>query len=199
MDRDRPGEDRVPRLFGDDDSFAARLERWAVEVRVDDAARRRNDERWLLQQAAEEGTFGGVLADLAERQAHVVVHTRSGSRHFGRIDVVGVDFVAVHSATGSEALVAMAAVLSLRTGPSVPRTLGDRTVSTQLTLAEVLARLAGERERVMVVHEKDHALNGTLQSVGDDVVVLALDGDGGGAHGTAYVPLGAVGEVIVAM
>jgi hypothetical protein len=199
MDRDRPGEGRAPRLFGDDTSFAARLERWAVEVRIDDAVRRRTDERWLLQQAAEEGTFGGVLADLAERRAHVAVHTRSGGRHFGRIDVVGVDFVGVHGAAGSEALVALAAVSSLRTWPGEPGTLGDRTVSTQLSLAEVLARLAGERERVMVVHEKDHALNGTLQSVGDDVVVLALDGDGGGAHGVAYLPLQAVGELIVGL
>lgn len=197
MDRDRSAGSDVPQVFDDDTGFAVRLERWAVEARVDDGARRRIDERWLLQQAEEEGTFAGALADLAERRVPVAVHTRAGSRHFGRIDVVGVDFFGVRSASGSEALIAVEVVSSLRTRPGEPRTLGDRTVSTHLSLAEVLARLAGDRERVMVVHEKDQTVSGTLQSVGDDVVVLRLDG--GGPHGIAYLPVRAVAEVIVGM
>jgi hypothetical protein len=185
----------VPPLVGEGAiTFAVRLEGWAAEARVDDAARRRSHERWLLQQAEEEGSFAGVVADLAERRAHVAVHT-SSSCHFGRIDVVGDDFAGVRSPAGAEALVSLSAVSSLRTQPGEPLTLGDRVVTTRLSLADVLSRLAGDRERLMVVPRSGDALIGTLRSVGDDVVVLRLDGEA--PAGTAYLPLQAVCEVIL--
>jgi hypothetical protein len=196
MDPDAPQLGHaVPPLVGEGaTTFAARLEGWAADARVDDAARRRSHERWLLQQAEEEGSFAGVIADLAERRAHVAVHTPA-SCHFGQIDVVGVDFAGVRSPTGAEALVSLAAVSSLRTQPGEPLTLGDRVVTTHLSLAEVLTRLAAERERLMVGPRSGDALIGTLRSVGDDVVVLRLDGEA--PAGTAYLPLQSVGEAIL--
>ena len=53
--------------------LAARLERWAAEARVDEAARTRSRERWLRRQAEESGTLAGVLADLLEAGRAVVV------------------------------------------------------------------------------------------------------------------------------
>jgi hypothetical protein len=195
-----PLSDAVPPLADGGDAFVARLERWAAEARVDEAARRRSHERWLLQQAEEEGSFVGSLTDLAERRVHVAVHTRSGSRHLGRVDVVGVDFASVRRANGTEVLVAFGVVTSVRTQPGEPVTLGDRVATTQLSLADVLARLAAERQPIMVVHDAGDAhdaVRGTLRSVGDDVVVLRLDGQGESAPGVAYLPLHAVDEVIL--
>jgi hypothetical protein len=192
-----PLSDTVPPLAGQGDAFVARLERWAAEARVDEVARRRSHERWLLQQAEEEGSFVGSLTDLAERRVHVAVHTRSGNRHLGRVDVVGVDFASVRRANGTEALLAFGVVTSVRTQPGEPVTLGDRVVTTQLSLADVLARLAAEREPIMVVHDAGDAVRGTLRSVGDDVLVLRLDGQGESAPGVAYLPLHAVDEVIL--
>ncbi|MGH9005512.1 MAG: hypothetical protein ACRDYV_20495, partial [Acidimicrobiia bacterium] len=53
----------------------ARLQRWATEARVDEAARRRSREWWLRRQAEEGATLAGVLADLLEAGTAVTVHT----------------------------------------------------------------------------------------------------------------------------
>ena len=58
------------------------LARWVAEAKVDEAARARARERWLQQQAIEETTFPSVVADLADRERPVLVHTSSGRRHF---------------------------------------------------------------------------------------------------------------------
>jgi len=68
-------------VFGGD--LAARLERWAAEARVDEAARRRSRERWLRRQAEEDATVAGVLADLLEAGRPVTVCSRTGRRHTG--------------------------------------------------------------------------------------------------------------------
>lgn len=197
MEQDRPAEPGLPdlELLGAGPGLTARLERWAAEARVDEAARRRSRERWLLQQAEEEGTFAGVLADLAERGTQVVVQTRSGGRHVGIVGAVGADFVAVRGARGADALVRVDVIAAVRTQPGERSTAGDRLLDARLTLAEVLARLAGERERVTLVLDGADAVAGTLRSVGADVVTLRLDG--GGPMAIAYVRLPAVAEVLV--
>lgn len=178
---------------GDAATFTARLDRWAADARVDDAALRRARERWLRQVAEQETTLSGLLADLAERHVPVTLRSTAGRRHQGTIQVIGADFVGLRGATGAEVLVALHAVGSLRTGPSVDATLGDRMVVTELRLADVLAGLAEDRERVLLVTRAgDDAIAGELRSVGHDVVVLRVDGD---RPSTAYVPTAAVAEV----
>jgi hypothetical protein len=62
-----------------------------------------------------------------------------------------------------------------------------------VTLADVLAGLAGERPRVrMVVAGGHEVVAGELRSVGADVATLRLDGEPGGA---VYVRLDAVRAV----
>jgi hypothetical protein len=109
--------------------------------------------------------------------------------------VVGADFVGVRSSFGGDALVRVDVIATVRTQPGERSTAGDRLLAARLTLAEVLARLAGDRERVTLVLDGAGAVGGTLRSVGADVVAVRLEG--GGPAATSYVPLAAVGEVLV--
>lgn len=181
------------------DGMAARLDRWVADARVDDAARRRSSERWLRQQAEEEATFVGVLIDLAERGASVVVHSGAGTGrvHRGRIVLVGLDFMRVEVGGAGDVLVASKVVSSVRTDRDGPTVTGDRLASSRLTLAEMITGLAAERERALFVPAVGaDPLCGTVRSVGQDVVVVRLDGEGGGNSGFAYLPLASVGEVV---
>jgi hypothetical protein len=174
-------------------SFTSRLDRWVADARVDEAARARSRERWLRSVAEQEATIAGVLIDLAERGAGVALSTTAGRRHRGAIGALGADFVALRPASGPEVLVAMGSVSVLRTLPAEDPAAGDRAVSTELTLAEVLGELAAERCRVLLVTRAgSDSVSGELRSVGQDVVVLRADAD---LPATAYVPLGAIAEV----
>jgi small nuclear ribonucleoprotein (snRNP)-like protein len=176
------------------DALAARLERWAADARVDEAARLRSRERWLRRQAEESSTVAGVLADLLEAARPVVVHTRSGRRHQGVVRALGADFVAVGAAQGT-VLVALAAVASLRGAPGEGSVLGDREVAAaRVHLADVAAGLAAERARVLLVTTDGEALAGVLSSVGRDVALLRGTGD---PPTTCYVPLAAVCELVI--
>jgi hypothetical protein len=189
---DDPGEAAiVAGLLGD--GWSARIDRWAADARVDEAARLRGRERWLGRQAQEEGSLAGVLADVAERGAPVALHVRGGRRHRGEVRALGSDFVAVRSAD-ADVIVALAAVTSVRTLPGEASTIGDRSIATSLSLVDVLAGLAAERAAVLLVLAGgDDAVAGALRSVGQDVVAVRLPG----AAVTAYVPVGAIVEVVV--
>lgn len=173
-----------------------RLEQWAADARIDHSARRRMRERWLRQQAEEEGHLAGVLTDLGERAVPTSVHTLSGRVHHGRIRVVGRDFLAITGEPSGQVFVALDAVASVRSRPGGPATIGDRTVGTRLLLTEVVARLTAQRERVLLVTgHHAAAIAGTLLALGHDVVTLRLEG--ADHAGIAYVPLGAISELIL--
>jgi hypothetical protein len=177
-------------------SLTARLERFAADARVDEAARRRARERWLRQAAEEEATFRGVLADLGERRTGVTVHTASGRSHHGVICAVAGDFAAVRTSAGREVLVAIDAIAAVRTRPGEERVAGDRVLRVDLDLAQVLDHLAGERERVLLVPRRGgEPITGRLVASGQDVLTLRIDGE---PPGSAYIPSAAVGEVSVA-
>jgi hypothetical protein len=190
---DRPSADdpgdaaTVAALFGE--GLAVRIDRWAADARVDEAARLRARERWLRHQAEEEGSLAGVLADVAERGASVALHVRGGRRHRGEIAALGADFIALRSA-GADVIVVLPAVTSLRTLPGEAPTIGDRSIGTSHRLVDVLAGLAAERASVLLVL----ADGGVVLWVGQDVVGVRV---AGGAAVTAYVPVGAIVEVLV--
>lgn len=187
-----PGRPPAGDLVGID--LAARLERWAAEARVDHAARQRSSERWLRQQAEEGGSLAGVLCDLAERAVPVAVRSRAGRQHRGRVRAVGDDFVALAPASAGDVVLALEAVSWVRAGPGAAPT-GDRAARTALRLTEVLARLAAERERILVVAlDGGEAVAGVLRSVGRDVAVVRLEGP---EPATVYVPTAAIAEVIL--
>ncbi len=174
----------------------ARIDRWAADARVDEAARLRARERWLRRQAQEEGTLAGVLADVAERGASVAVHVRGGRRHRGEVRALGADFAALRSVR-ADVIVALAAVTSVRTLPGEAATIGDRPVATSRRLIDVLGELAAEEATVVLAMAGgDDPVAGALRSVGEDVVVVRVAGDGS-AGVTAYVPIAAIDEVVV--
>jgi hypothetical protein len=194
--RTRPDARVPPRLVDGGADLVGRLERWAADARVDEAARSRSRERWLRAQAEEEGTLAGVLADLQDAGAPVTVHTRAGDRHRGLVRAVGADFVALDADArpGSEVYVALVAVASVQGGPGAPRVVGDRRVEPTLRLLDVVVELAAEREHVRLVATGGEAVAGVVRSVGCDVVVVEATG---GEPAVAYVPLGALGEIVV--
>jgi hypothetical protein len=190
---DDPGEAAVVAgLLGD--GLAARIDRWAADARVDEAARLRARERWLRHQAEEEGSLAGVLADIAERGASVALHVRGGRRHRGEVAALGSDFVALRSA-GADVIVALHAVTSVRTLPGEASTIGDRSVGTSHRLVDVLAGLAAERATVvLVLADHNEAVAGVVLWVGQDVVGVRV---AGGTAFMAYVAVGAIVEVVV--
>ena len=183
------------------EGLTGRLERWAADARIDEAARRRARERWLEQQAREEATLLGILADLAERGTVVSLQLRSGGPRRGRVRLIGADFVAlapVGDAGGrsGEVLVALHDVVAVATRPGEPVSVGDRSVRSQLTLTEVVIGLAGDRERaLLVLTGSDDVVRGTLWSVGQDVVVVRLDGEA--IPATMYVALDAISQLAI--
>jgi hypothetical protein len=190
---DRPGDAAiVARVLGE--GLDARIDRWAADARVDEAARRRARERWLRHQAEEEGSLAGVLADVAERGVPVAVHVRGGRQHRGEVRAVGADFVALRSGA-TDVIIAITAVTSVRTRPGEASTLGDRSITSSLRLVDVLAGLAAERAAVLLVMAGgDDAVAGVLGSVGRDVVGVRV---ADAPAVTAYVPIGAIVEMVL--
>ena len=192
--------DVVDDFVGDAADNLTGLDRWVADGRSAEAARRRSRERWLAQQAREEATLLGVFADLAERDASVTLHLRSGRPVAGRVRVVGHDFVAVATGErrgerGSDLLVALGQVTAVRTRPGAATASGDRSLRSRLTLAEAVIRLVAERERVVLTLVGDHhVVRGTLWSVGQDVVVVRLDDEPAPAP-SVYIPLAAIAQV----
>lgn len=189
-DRTGDGWDGVLRGAGAA-SFAARLDRWVADARADEAALARSRERWLQDVAAQEATIAGVLADLAERHASISVEV-GGRRHHGTVVALGADFLALRTGAGADVLLALSALGVVRAAPTVDRALGDRMIATELRLADVLAELAADRERVRLVGASGDTVAGELRGVGLDVVVVRTDGD---PPGSAYVPLATLVEV----
>ncbi len=183
-------------LIGGGDELLGRLERWAADAWVDEAARQRSRERWLRQQAEAGASIAGVLLDLAERHVPVSLHTRAARRHHGLIAGVGADFCALAPVGRRLVLIALQAVGVVRTQPRVDPTLGDRPVQLELRLSDVLAELAGDRARVLLVMiDGADAVAGELRAVGQDVCTLLVDGD---RRATAYVRIDAIAEVALA-
>jgi hypothetical protein len=177
----------------DRDAIWTGLLRAVATDRVRDAASARARTNWLVRQSAEGGTFGGVLADLAERAEAVVCTTRSGRRHVGRVHTIGADFVALRGASGSTVLVGLQAVAVVRQQPGALPVTGDRAVRDARRFAEVLTDLSSDRPDV-VVASGDAEVRGELRAVGHDVVTLRVEGRPARA---AYVALAATDEVRV--
>jgi hypothetical protein len=180
-------------VAGGASSLGARLDAWLADARVEGSADARARERWLRAAADADATFSGILLDLAERGAAISVATVAGRRLQGVVAVLGADFVSMRSVSGGEVLVALATISSVRTAPPVDRASGERVVTTDLRLGDVLGELASERARVrLVLLDGSEAVAGELRSVGQDVVTLRTDGQD---PATAYARTDAIAEV----
>jgi hypothetical protein len=178
-------------LLGGD--LVSRLDRWAADLRGDEAAAARARERWLLTQSEESSTFAGVLLDLAEQATTVVIEGRAGRRHRGYVTAVAHDFCGLRTPAGRDVLLSHAGIASVRPERRSSAPAGDRAVHLEATLAEALAAVAEDRPRVLVVTLASAAgVAGELRSVGRDVLTLRLDGD---PPTPVYIATSAVAEL----
>ena len=168
----------------------AHLGAWSADFRVDEAARARTRERWLRQQATEEATFTGLLVDLAERRAAIVLRTTSGSAHHGVVTAVGADFVALRAPDGATRLVTLRVVTAVEgaDGMTLRELSGSRAEPADARLVDVLAQVAADRRRVLLVAESE-TFAGEVDAVGADVVRVRRGGS------PVYVRLVSITEV----
>lgn len=158
-------------------------------TRAEQAASARRRQRSLLAQAAEDGTFTGVLADLAERGTPVAVHTRAGRLLRGTIRSLGRDHLCLAGPRDEPIYVATDAITGVRPEPGTRPTVGDRPDRWPTSLRAVLVELAADRPTVSLTTVGGARIAGRLQAAGRDVVAVR-DGTG-----TSYVPLAAVDDL----
>lgn len=163
-------------------------------TRARTAVEGRRRRRSLLQQAGEEGTFRGVLADLAERRAPVTLHTLAGRVLDGTISTLASDFVGLTGRRGDTSLVPLGCLTGVRAEPGSRSTTGDRP-SGRLgeSLGSALVTLAAERPRVVVHTLAGDRFVGRLWSAGQDVVVVRS-----GAGEPTYIRSDAVNDLTFA-
>jgi hypothetical protein len=164
------------------------LERWLSELRSEQAARSRARVGALKAHAAEDATVVGVLADLLERGAQILVTTTTGRRHRGEVLIVGPDALVLRVGAQESLVTPISSVASVRMVGGDP-VHGEGSVSTTSRFGRILAAAAqpGEWMRVAVGGE---AFGGTVVGISSEVAVMRLDnGD------VTYVNLAAVEEV----
>jgi hypothetical protein len=163
------------------------LDRWITELRTEDAARSRSRVGAMKAHAAEDATVVGVLADLREREAQVLLTTTSGRRHRGQVLIVGPDALVLRTGSHEWLVTRIAAVASVRMVGGDPVN-GEGSATTTSRFGRILGAAAqpGEWMRIAVGGE---AFGGTVVATSAEVAVLRLDnGD------LSYVNLDAVEE-----
>lgn len=165
----------------------AALTRFVGEGAVEHAARSRSRTRWQHQLAMEEGTWPGLLCDLAETGAATVIDTHIGRRLQGTIVAVGGDFVTVTTSVGGHVVLANAAISAIHLGPGQTGPIGRAVAANQTTLRELLAEMAVEKP-TLTWHLTDRtSVTGQLVGVGQGFVHLRVDGS---PPSTSYLPVG---------
>lgn len=166
------------------------LQELTDRARAEQAAEARRRQRSLLAQAGEEGSFAGVLADLAERGGAVAVHTHAGRLVRGVIGAIGVDYVGLIGARGERTWVPRHAVTGLRPEPGTRATVGDRSGRWAASWHAVVVDLASERTTVALYTVGGDRIPGRLWTAGQDVVSIRA-----GADVLSYVPMSSINDV----
>ena len=166
------------------------LDAWVAEVRSDSAARDRSRVGALRAHAADDATLVGVLADLRERGATVVLRTVGGRNHRGEVLLVGPDAVVLRVGARDWLVTRLAAVASVRLIGGDPVD-GEGSVTSTSRFGRILAAAAqpGEWLRTTVGGE---VLGGAVVAITAEVAVLRLDGGD-----LAYLNLDAVEEALL--
>jgi hypothetical protein len=165
----------------------AALTRFVGEGAVEHAAHSRSRARWQQQLALEEGTWRGLLCDLAETAAATVIDTNLGRRLQGTVVAVGSDFVTVTTMAGGHFVVAIGAISAIHLAAGQTAPLGRVVAANHTTLSELLAELAIDKP-TLTWHLTDRtAVTGQLVGVGRGFVHLRVEGT---PPSTSYVPIG---------
>jgi hypothetical protein len=130
----------------------------------------------------------------------VVVHVPGAGALRGTLRDAGVDWLLLEEQAGREALVPLAAVLSVAGLPRGAAPAGEGVVGKALDLRWALRGLVRDRAGVTLVLRDGTAVPGTLDRVGADHVDLAEHAPGevrraGAVRGVRLVPLGALALV----
>ncbi len=165
----------------------AALTRFVGEGAVEHAARSRSRTRWQHQLAMEEGTWPGLLSDLAETAALTIIDTHIGRRLQGTIVAVGSDFVTMTTTAGGHLVLAIAAISAIHLAPGQSGPIGRAGAANQTTLRELLAELATEKPTLTWYLTARTAVTGQLVGVSQGFVHLRVDGT---PSSTSYLPVG---------
>jgi hypothetical protein len=159
------------------DELLASLASWSGDERAVEAAESRARGRWLSQQAGEAATMAGVLLDLAEHRAEVLIAT-DGRVHRGRLRAVGADAALLEHDPGGVTLIALDAIRTFEPAPAHRQlaSSGSRSTSARWSLASVLDALAAERTDVSVELRGGNVVTGSLHGVGADVLAVRVEG-----------------------
>ena len=183
----------APEPWLDDGALAGFVD----DLRRREAADARRREYWMRRRSAEEGTFSGVLIDLAERGAGVALTTAAGRVLRGTLQSLGNDFVGLGAPGGESTLIPLGAVTSLRADPDSPPSRGDRPVRVDADWTTTLTELAADQPKVSLHGLAGDRLAGVLWSVGRDLLTLRIDGPKLPTASLVYVPLTAVNDLTV--
>jgi hypothetical protein len=160
--------------------------------RIEDAGTARSRRRWLETAAAEGATLAGVLLDLAERRADVMVGTRGRVVLSGAVTGVGADVVVLDRRTGPLHLIPLREVTTVRVDGPLPH--GDRPAPDGPHLVDLLAR-SGERQEAVVLRLHDGTtVAGVVEVAGRDVLRVRAEDP---ALGATYVSVTSIGEAAV--
>jgi len=158
------------------DELVAAFTQWAAGERASASAENRAKERWLREEASASANWRGILVDMAEQAATVVI-AFGRQKCTGRVVCVARDFCVVQQTAGRPALLplsGMSAVWPERSGGGAPA--GDREPKLALSLVGALAALAEDRVPVALTLEDGVHLDGVIATVGEDVITLRIEG-----------------------
>lgn len=177
-----------------DSSFDRNLAALTDDARRELAIRARQERKDRALAAALSGTFAGTLVELAETRSPVSIRTRSEHTVHGTITDLGPDVVVLAPSDGLDRVLVrrLAIEAIVEQGPGHDRAADPITTGPEL--AHLLDSYSEERERISLTLSTGNRLMGSLLRVGQDQVVLRLDGD----SDTVTVPLFAIDQVVLA-
>lgn len=175
-------------------SFDQNLTQLTDDARRQAAAQERLKRSDRSMAAALSGTFAGTLIELAETRSPVTIRTRAADSIYGTVIGLGPDLVVISTNDKASRVIvrqsAIEALLESGTGH-------DRyaePISSGPDLSGLLDDYAETSERIGLTMSTGNRFMGSVLRVGEDQIVLRLDGDAD----TLTVPLSAVDQVVLA-
>lgn len=138
------------------------------------------------------GTFLGTLVELADACAPVTVLTRTDATIRGTITAIGPDAIIVQtSKNASDVLLRRSAIVGvLEPGAGHDRTIDE--IPTGPSFVALLDRFGDTNERIAVTTANSNQIMGRIERVGEDQLVITLDGHGD----TMTIPIEAIDQVV---
>ncbi len=155
-------------------------------------ARLRRADRQIVD--ALSGSFLGTIVEVYETHAPVTVLTRTESAVRGTIVEVGADAIVLRTAKSrTQVLIRLASIEGLLESSAGHNRHVDPTPNGQ-TLIDILDRYSETNERIAVTTASGNKVMGHIDRVGNDQLVLRLDGRGD----TMTIPAMAIDQVVMA-